>query len=100
MISGCNSEPPPYVTNLYRNVAKELHVYGFLVFSLLNKYTDPFYADVPARIANGELRYSTSDSEESGTSRRALRTPVRLSTMSWWPRITAIASFLSLRTLE
>lgn len=37
-------------------MAKELKLYGFIVWSLLPKYKDAFYAEVPALIASCELK--------------------------------------------
>lgn len=56
MISGYNGQAPP-VNNLIQIFAKELHLHGFLVFTLLSKYGEPFYAEIPGRIARGEFRY-------------------------------------------
>ena len=56
MISGYNGEAQP-VRNLMAIVAKELQIHGFLIFSLLPKYGEEFYREVPARIARGEFRY-------------------------------------------
>jgi NADPH-dependent curcumin reductase CurA len=55
MISGYNSKPYP-VMNLMNIVTKGIKVYGFIVASILPKYKDTFYAEVPARIASGELK--------------------------------------------
>ncbi|KAG8213901.1 hypothetical protein J3R82DRAFT_10646 [Butyriboletus roseoflavus] len=55
MISGYNTKPYP-VMNLVGIVMKELKFYGFLVASILPKYKDAFYAEVPALIASGEFK--------------------------------------------
>jgi hypothetical protein len=57
MISGYNQEAPP-VRNLMQIVAQEIRLYGFLVFSLLPKHEEKFYAEVPALIARGELKWT------------------------------------------
>jgi NADPH-dependent curcumin reductase CurA len=76
MISGYNSKPYPVMVstksncpgpqfivrlfcihqNLMNIVTKGIKVYGFIVASILPKYKDTFYAEVPARIASGELK--------------------------------------------
>lgn len=56
MISGYNSQAPP-VKNLMKIIEREIRISGFLVFSLLPKYAEEFYGEVPRRIANGEFRY-------------------------------------------
>ena len=56
MISGYNGQAQP-VNNLMMIVAKELQINGFLVFSLLPKYAEEFYREVPARIAAGEFKF-------------------------------------------
>ncbi|GJE91334.1 NADP-dependent oxidoreductase [Phanerochaete sordida] len=56
MISGYNGQAQP-VNNLMMIVAKELQINGFLVFSLLPKYAEEFYREVPARIASGEFKF-------------------------------------------
>lgn len=38
-------------------VAKGIKIYGFVVSSILPKYREAFYAEVPARIASGELKF-------------------------------------------
>ena len=43
--------------NMVNVFAKEIHLYGFLVFTLLEDHADEFYAEVPARIAKGEFKY-------------------------------------------
>ena len=56
MISAYNNQAPP-VNNLVKIVSKEIKVFGFLVFSLTDKYGDAFYREVPAQVARGELKY-------------------------------------------
>lgn len=56
MIAGYNEEAPP-VRNLFKIVAQEIRLYGFLVFSLLPKNEESFYAEVPGLIARGELKW-------------------------------------------
>ncbi|GJE91708.1 NADP-dependent oxidoreductase [Phanerochaete sordida] len=55
-ITGYNGEGAP-VKNMVNVFAKEIHLYGFLVFTLLEDHADEFYAEVPARIAKGEFKY-------------------------------------------
>lgn len=38
-------------------MTKQLKLYGFLAWSVLPKYKDAFYAEVPALIASGELMF-------------------------------------------
>ena len=56
MISGYNEEAPP-VRHLFEIVAKEIKIFGFLVWSLAPKYEEDFYENVPAKVANGEIKY-------------------------------------------
>jgi len=65
MISGYNTKPYP-VTNVMNIMTRALKVYGFIVNSILPKYQDAFYGEVPARIASGEL-------SSKRTSQRVLR---------------------------
>ncbi|KAF9222038.1 NAD(P)-binding protein [Gyrodon lividus] len=55
MISGYNTKPYP-VANLMNIVTKEIKISGFIVSTILPKYKDAFYAEVPASIASGELK--------------------------------------------
>ncbi|KAF8219765.1 alcohol dehydrogenase [Tricholoma matsutake] len=43
--------------NLIHIVRKSLSVNGFIVFRLLSKYEDEFYATVPPKLVSGELKY-------------------------------------------
>lgn len=43
--------------NLSEIFAKEVKIFGFLVLSLLPKYVDEFYREVPKKLASGELKY-------------------------------------------
>ncbi len=56
MISQYNSAPY-HVKNLIQIVSKELSVHGFIVGSLRDKYGADFYANFPARVASGEIKY-------------------------------------------
>jgi NADPH-dependent curcumin reductase CurA len=38
-------------------VGKCLHMHGFLVWPLLPKYYEEFYATMPGKIASGEFKY-------------------------------------------
>ncbi|EKM53341.1 uncharacterized protein PHACADRAFT_259646 [Phanerochaete carnosa HHB-10118-sp] len=55
-ITGYNGEGTP-VKNMAVVFGKEITLYGFLVFSLLPKYEDEFYREIPARVAKGEFKY-------------------------------------------
>ncbi|CAL1711174.1 unnamed protein product [Somion occarium] len=55
-ITQYNTEPY-FVKNLIHIFAKELKLYGFLVFTLLSKYADEFYREWPKRVASGEIKY-------------------------------------------
>ena len=57
MISGYNSSTSYHVKNLFKIMSSELSLHGFLVSSLRAKYVDAFYAEFPARVARGEIRY-------------------------------------------
>ena len=56
MISAYNNEPYP-VKNLMQIIAKRLHIHGFIVGFLREKYEAEFYATVPARVASGQIKY-------------------------------------------
>jgi len=56
MISGYNEQAPP-VKNLMLIVAKSLTLSGFIVGRLESKYSDDFYKTIPAKLANGELKF-------------------------------------------
>ena len=43
--------------NLQMLLWKEIHMYGFLVFTLTQKWGDEFFRTMPARVANGEVKY-------------------------------------------
>lgn len=49
--------PLPHPQNLIHIVRKSLSVNGFIVFRLLSKYEDEFYATVPPKLVRGELKY-------------------------------------------
>ena len=57
MISGYNVEAPK-VNNLMMIVGKELSLYGFIVTTLLPKYQEDFYREVPGWIADGTIKYT------------------------------------------
>jgi len=57
MISQYNTKDPYPVKNLMSIVGKQLRFYGFLVFSLHEKYQEQFYKEVPRRVASGEIKY-------------------------------------------
>ncbi|KAF7292632.1 NAD(P)-binding protein [Mycena indigotica] len=44
--------------NLAQVVAKTLHIHGILVFRLFHKYAKDFYAEVPAKLVSGEIKYT------------------------------------------
>ena len=56
MISQYNSAPYT-LQHLMTIVRSELHLHGFVVGTLLPKYRDEFYREVPGKIARGEIRY-------------------------------------------
>ncbi|EPQ52506.1 NAD P-binding protein [Gloeophyllum trabeum ATCC 11539] len=58
MISAYNATEPYGVKNLMLVVAKQISMYGFLVFRLGQKYEEEFYRVIPAKLASGELKYS------------------------------------------
>ena len=57
MISSYNGQAPS-VNNLNAIVAKQLKIFGFLVFMLHWKYMEEFYQVVPKQIAAGVYRYT------------------------------------------
>ena len=56
-ISSYNTAEPYNVKNLQLLLWKEIHMYGFLVFSLARKYGDEFFRTFPARVASGEIKF-------------------------------------------
>lgn len=56
MISGYNS-PAPAINNLFHVIAKNISVFGFIVFRLQAKYEDIFYEEVPKLVSEGKLKY-------------------------------------------
>ncbi|KAF5377886.1 hypothetical protein D9615_006801 [Tricholomella constricta] len=57
MISGYNTGGKP-IQNMMLVVGKSLSINGFIVTRLQPKYDAEFYATVPAKLANGELKYT------------------------------------------
>ncbi|EMD34313.1 hypothetical protein CERSUDRAFT_117192 [Gelatoporia subvermispora B] len=57
MISQYNTKTPYPVKNITSIVSKQLRIYGFLVFSMHGKYREQFYAEMPRRVASGEIKY-------------------------------------------
>lgn len=57
MISTYNVEPPT-MKNLMRIVRSELKIYGFVVSTLMRKYAEAFYAEVPKWIASKKIKYT------------------------------------------
>ena len=57
MISSYNSPEPYAIKNLMRVITAELHIHGFIVTSLHDKYVDEFYSDFVERVARGEIAY-------------------------------------------
>ncbi|KAH7885191.1 alcohol dehydrogenase [Phlebopus sp. FC_14] len=62
MISGYSSKPYA-VSNLMNIVVKQIKVTGFIVSTLLPKYVDTFYKEIPALIASGELEFKEDSSQ-------------------------------------
>jgi NADPH-dependent curcumin reductase CurA len=56
MISHYNQKPP-HINNLFQIVSQEITIYGFLIFTLLGKYEEQFYREVPKRIAAGDFKH-------------------------------------------
>ena len=56
MITGYNGNRQP-VRNLFYTVQKEIRLQGFIVGTLIPKYRDAFYAEVPGLIAQGRIKY-------------------------------------------
>ncbi|KIJ62669.1 hypothetical protein HYDPIDRAFT_176457 [Hydnomerulius pinastri MD-312] len=55
MISSYN-QTPYAVSNLMNIVAKEIKISGFIVGTLLPKYQEAFYTEIPSMIASGEFK--------------------------------------------
>ena len=43
--------------NLQLLLWKEIHLYGFLVFTLARKHAEAFFRDMPKQVASGEIKY-------------------------------------------
>ena len=56
MISQLNGSPYT-MKNLFLIVRKELKLFGFIASSLMPKYNDEFYREVPQMLASGKLKY-------------------------------------------
>ncbi|KAF8193891.1 alcohol dehydrogenase [Mycena galopus ATCC 62051] len=56
-ISGYNTGQTP-IKNFSMMVGKCLHFHGFLVWPLLPKYSEEFYATMPEKLASGKFKYS------------------------------------------
>jgi NADPH-dependent curcumin reductase CurA len=48
----------PLPQNLNLIIGKSISIHGFLVFKLIEKYREEFYATIPAKLASGELKYT------------------------------------------
>lgn len=57
MISGYNVPGGDIVKNLSRVAWREIKMFGFLAGTLLPKYADEFYAEVPGLVRDGRLKY-------------------------------------------
>jgi len=57
MIAGYNTGGAP-VKNIAQIVGKSITMQGFIVGNIAAKYEDEFYDFIPAKIANGEIKYS------------------------------------------
>ena len=57
MISTYNSPEPYAIKNLMRVVTAELHIHGFIVGTLRDKYVASFYSHFVERVARGEIKY-------------------------------------------
>ncbi|KAJ7059633.1 alcohol dehydrogenase [Mycena amicta] len=56
-ISGYNTGQTP-IKNLAMAAGKTLHIHGTLVFRAFPKYAKEFFADVPGKLASGEIKYT------------------------------------------
>ncbi|KAF7341122.1 NAD(P)-binding protein [Mycena venus] len=56
-ISGYNTGEEA-IKNFHLIIGKCLHVHGILVLPLLPKYYADFYANIPAKLASGEIKYA------------------------------------------
>ena len=57
MISTYHSPEPYAIKTLMRVVTAELHIHGFIVGTLRDKYVASFYSDFVERVARGEIKY-------------------------------------------
>lgn len=72
MISQYNATEPYPMKNLMLIVGKQLKVSGFIVSSLNHKYLEKFYAEMPGRVARGEIKYSEDIAELAETGQAIL----------------------------
>ena len=56
-ISTYNTAEPYNVKNLQLLLWKDIHMYGFLVSTLTEKWGDEFSRTMPTRVARGEVKY-------------------------------------------
>ncbi|KZP04315.1 NAD-P-binding protein [Athelia psychrophila] len=57
MISVYNGTPYP-LQNAINIVSRQISMHGFIVGSLAHKYDELFYAEVPAKLASGAIKYT------------------------------------------
>jgi len=56
MISGYNTGGQP-LKNIFEVIRKSIAMYGFTESGLHPKFVDQFYAEMPAKVASGELQH-------------------------------------------
>ena len=56
MLAALMSGQPPVMKNLPFIFRSEIKMYGFIVSTLLPKYLDQFYSEIPALIAEGKFK--------------------------------------------
>lgn len=75
-ISEYNGAPPYPVNNLRYIFGKEIKMYGFILTTILHKYEEDFYKEVPRLVASGQIKHKedvTDGLEYAGHAIRAVQ---------------------------
>ena len=75
-ISEYNGGPAYPIRNMKLVFGKEIKIYGFVLISILHKYEEDFYKEVPKLVASGEIQYRedvTEGLEYAGHAIRAVQ---------------------------
>jgi len=63
MIAQYNTKEPYGMKNMIQVFVKQLTISGFLVRKLHHKYLEQFFAEMPGRVARGEIKFTEDISE-------------------------------------